>query len=213
MKKLFLLILLIPLISLKAQKIGELAPDTNRIEFPPNTWGVNLMFGEGGFGLGSFLRRELSSDLFGFIDFSISETKDEREFDYVDYYGNVFTINKKNRVFLIPVSMGLQFRLFKDALTDNMRPFISFAVGPSFVISNPYEKEFFEALGYSTLKMAAGGSVAFGANFGISQSSLLGLTIKYSYTHIFNGGVEGLLGKYRENIGSFSVSLDLGLQY
>jgi hypothetical protein len=191
MKKIFLLFLLIPFISLKAQKIGELAPDTNRIEFPPNSWGVNLMFGEGGFAFG----------------------KDDREFDYVDYYGVVYTKNKQNRVYLIPLNVGMQYRLFNDALTDNMRPFVSFSAGPTFVVTNPYEREFFEAIGYSTMKLAVGGSVAIGANFGISKSSLLGLTIKYSYTHIFNGGIESLKNSFRSDLGSLFISLDIGLQY
>jgi hypothetical protein len=205
--------LLIPLISIKAQKIGELAPDTSRIHFPPNSWGVNVMFGEGGFGLGSFLRKELSKNLSGFVEFTISESKDDREFDYVDYYGVVYTRNKKNRVFAIPVNLGLQYRLFSDDLTDNMRPFISVAAGPTFVITNPYEKEFFEALGFSTMKLALGGSVAFGANFGVSKSSLLGITIKYSFAHLFDEGVENLVGVFRNNLSTLSISLDLGLQY
>lgn len=213
MKKLFLLFMLIPLIFLKAQKLGELAPDTNRIQFPTNSWGVNLMFGEGGFGLGSFLKKELSKNFYGFIDFSISESKDEKEFDYVDYYGVVYTFNKKNRVFVIPVNLGVQYRIFSDALTDNMRPFIGIAAGPTFVITNPYEKEFFDALGYSTMKLAVGGYIAFGAYFGTSKTSLLGLTIKYSFAHMFDNGVENLFGRYRNNIGSLSISLDIGLQY
>ncbi|MBA4318369.1 MAG: hypothetical protein C0412_08205 [Flavobacterium sp.] len=213
MKKLFLLFLLIPLISLNAQKIGELAPDTNRIDFPSNSWGVNLAFGEGGFGLGSFWKKELSKNLYGFIDFSISESKDDKEFDYVDYYGMVFTRNKKNRVFALPINLGIQFRLFPEGLTDNLRPYLSFAVGPTFVVTNPYEKEFFEAIGYSTMKVALGGYAAFGANFGISKTTLIGITIKYSYAHLFSEGVENLYGRFRNDLGALSISLDIGLQY
>ena len=213
MKKLFLLFLLIPLFSVNAQKIGRLAPDTNRVVFPPNAWGVNVMFGEGGLGLGTFFRKQLSNNLSGFIDISFSESKDEREFEYVDYYGVVYTYNKKNRVFMIPLNLGLQYRLFSESLTDNMRPFISVAVGPSMVLTNPYEKEFFDAMGYCQLKWAVGGYVALGTNFGSSKSSLFGFTLKYSFAHFFDNGVENIINKYRKNIGTLSLSLDIGLQY
>lgn len=213
MKKLFLAFLIIPLFSLNAQKIGQLAPDTSRINFPPNALGINVIFGEGGFGLGGFYKNHLGHNLNGFIDFSFSESKDEREFDYVDYYGNVYTFNKKNRVFMLPINLGLQYRLFSEELTDNMRPFISVALGPTIVITDPYEKEFFDAIKYATMKLAAGGYAAVGANFGVSKSTLLGLTIKYSFTHFFDEGVENLIDRYRKDIGTLSISLDIGWQF
>ncbi len=213
MKKLFLLFLIFPLLPLNAQKIGKLAPDTSRVVFPPNAWEVNVMFSEGGFGLGTLLRKNLSDNLSGFIDFSIGESKDDREFEYIDYYGNVYTFNKKNRVFMFPLNFGLQYRIFSDALTDNMRPFISVALGPSFAMTDPYEREFFEALKYAQMKVAFGGYVALGANFGMSRESLLGFTIKYSFAHFFDKGVENIYDRFRKDIGSLSISLDIGLQY
>jgi len=213
MKKIFILFLVIPFFSLNAQKIGKLAPDTSRVVFPPNQWGVNLMFGEGGFGVGTFYKKELSKTLFGFIDFSISESKDEREFEYVDYFGTVYTYNKKNRVFVLPVNFGLQYRMFSNSLTDNFRPFISGALGPTFVVTNPYDKEFFEALGYSQMRLALGGYAAIGANFGVSKSSLLGITIKYSFAHLFDGGVENLFDRFRTDLNTLSISFDIGMQF
>ncbi len=213
MKKIFILFLLIPLFQINAQKIGKLAPDTSRIVFPPSAWGVNLMFGEGGFGIGTFYKTRLTENLTGFIDFSISESKDEKEFEYIDYWGAVYVHNKKNRVFMLPVNLGIQYRMFSNSLTDNFRPYISIAAGPTMVITNPYEKEFFEALGYSQLRMAVGGYAAIGTNFGISRSSLLGITIKYSYAHLFDDGVENIFGRFRKNIGTLSISFDLGLQF
>ena len=125
------------------QKIGKLAPPPEREIFPNSAWGMDIMFGEGGFGLGTFLRREVAEDLTGFIDLSFSESKDEREVEYIDYWGNSFTFNKKNRVFLLPLNLGLQFRLFSESITDNLRPYVNFGVGPTLVVSTPYEKEFF----------------------------------------------------------------------
>jgi hypothetical protein len=99
MKKLIVLaILLIPSVIVNAQGIGELAPEKKPEIFPDNTLGLDVMFSEGGIGFGGFYRRQLGSNFTGFIDFSISESKDEREFEYVDYFGQTFTIGKKNRL-------------------------------------------------------------------------------------------------------------------
>ena len=79
MRKLALILLLSPMF-LFAQKLGDVAPPVEPMTFPANTLGLDIMIGEGGFGLGGFYRRELSDELTGFVDFSISEVKDEREF-------------------------------------------------------------------------------------------------------------------------------------
>jgi len=213
MKKIFLLFLIIPFIGLNAQKIGKMATDTSRIIFPGNSWGANLIFSEGGFGFGTFLRTEIGKNLTGFVDFSVSEAKDEREFEYIDYYGNTYTFNKKNRVYLFPLNFGLQYRMFSNALTDNMRPYISIGIGPTFVATDPYSVEFFDAIKYAKLKVAAGAYICIGTNFGTDKSSLLGVNIKYSFVQFFDDGVENLINKYLKSINTLSVSLDIGIQY
>ena len=56
-------ILIIPSLNLKAQGIGELAPEKPPMVFPKNAFGLDLMFSEGGFGLGTFYRRAVSEDV------------------------------------------------------------------------------------------------------------------------------------------------------
>ena len=75
-------ILIIPSLNIKAQGIGELAPDKAPIVFPKNAFGMDLMFSEGGFGLGTFYRRTVSETITLFTDFSVSEAKDPQEFTY-----------------------------------------------------------------------------------------------------------------------------------
>lgn len=212
----FLLSLLvtIPLLSINAQGIGEVAPPKPLEIFPDNSWGIDIMFGEAGFGLGTFYRKQLSLKWTAFADISLSETKDEREFEYIDpFFGIAFTVNKKNRVFTIPLNIGLQYRLFENVVYDNLRPYINFGVGPTLALTTPYEKEFFNAFGYAETKTALGGYVGIGANFGLEKSSLIGLNFRYYYTHFFDEGVESLFGRYKKNFGSFFVTLNLGLMY
>ncbi|NCQ19410.1 MAG: hypothetical protein GW805_13915, partial [Ignavibacteria bacterium] len=191
MKKYFLLaILFLPVNILFPQTIGERAPDREPLVFPTNAYGADLMFGEGGFGLGGFYRNNLNSTLTLFTDMSISEAKDENEFEYVDYWGRSYTVGKKNRIFLLPFFAGLQSRLFANDLGDNFRPYINFAVGPTMVVTTPYEREFFNSLKYAQANYTFGGYIGFGANFGIDQKHLAGINIRYYVIQFFNHGIE-----------------------
>lgn len=207
------LLLLFAALSLNAQDIGKLAAERPEDKFPSNSWGVDLMFGEGGFGIGTFLRKDFASDLAGFIDVSFSESKDEREFQYVDFFGNTFTVGKVNRVFILPLNVGLQYRLFRENLTSTLRPYVNFGVGPTLVITTPYEKEFFSAFGDAQSKIAAGGYVGLGANFGSSKSNLVGINFRYYYIHLFGDGVENLEEKFRQNLAHFYLTINIGIMY
>lgn len=213
MKVFMTILLLLPFGLISAQKIGEMAPDKAPEIFPNNYWGVDIMFGEGGFGLGTFYRRQLSETFTGFVDFSFSETKDEREITYVDYFGNTYTPNKVNRSFQMPVNFGIQYRIFKESLTDNFRPYINFGVGPTFIMTTPYEEEFFTAFKWAQIKYAAGGYIGLGSNIGISKSNLVGLNVRYYYSYIFGDGIENLKGDFRKQFGQLAITLNLGIMY
>jgi len=214
MKKLLLTaILLIPFLNVNPQGIGELAPEKEPEVFPDNAFGIDIMFSEGGIGFGTFYRRQLTQNLTAFGDLSISEAKDEREFEYVDYFGQTYTLGKKNRVFLLPLNFGLQYRLFENIIYDNLRPYINLGLGPSMVFTTPYDQEFFDAFGEAKTKYALGGYVGLGANFGLDKSSLVGINFRYYLIHFFDEGVESLEGRFRNNLGGFFLTINLGIMY
>jgi hypothetical protein len=217
MKKLFWILLtaiiIIPAVNVNAQGIGELAPEKEAEVFPVNAFGIDILFSEGGFGLGTFYRRQLSPALTLFTDLSISESKDEREFDVYDYWGTPITIGKKNRVFLLPLNTGLQYRLFRKEISDNLRPYINAGVGPTITIITPYELEFFESFGKAQTKYALGGYIGLGANFGLDKRSLLGVNIRYYFIHFFDEGVESLYDRPKKNLGGFFLTINLGMMY
>ena len=210
---LFLVLLILPLTFVSGQKIGELAPEKAPEIFPTNSWGMDIMFGEGGFGVGTFLRKQFSPSLTGFIDLSISESKDDREIELIDIFGQTTTRGKVNRVFILPVNFGAQYRLFATQITDNLRPYINAGVGPTMVVTTPYAKEFFKAFGDAKVKLAAGGYVGFGANFGLSKSNLVGINVRYYVIHMFDDGVENLEGRLRKTLGHFYLTINLGIMY
>jgi hypothetical protein len=209
----FVLIIVIPPISLNAQRLGELAPEKPLEVFPEHAWGMDIMFGDAGFGLGTFLRKQLSTKWTAFIDISLSEGKDEREFEFIDIFGNKFVAGKKNRLFQVPLNVGLQYRLFENDIFDNLRPYLNAGVGPTLVLLTPFDQEFFNAFGDATTKFAFGGYVGFGANFGLDKSSLIGLNFRYYNSYFFNDGVEILEGKKKKNISGFFITLNLGIMY
>ncbi|GAB4294323.1 MAG: hypothetical protein Kow0098_15850 [Ignavibacteriaceae bacterium] len=213
--KIFMLmmIMIVSGVTIYSQGIGELAPEKEPEVFPDNAFGVDIMFGEGGFGLGTFYRRQLDENFTAFTDFSISEAKDEREFEYIDFFGNTFTVGKKNRVFLFPLNFGLQYRLFRESISDNLRPYINAGIGPTLVLTTPYSKEFFDAFGDAHANYAVGGYVGFGANFGLDKSSLIGLNFRYYNIHFFDEGVESLEGRFKKDIGSFFLTINFGFMY
>ena len=216
MKKLFVsLFIIIPLLSLNAQEIGELAEEETLKVFPDNSFGLDIMFSEGGIGMGLFYRRQLNQKLTVFTDFSISEAKDEQEIEFIDpYYPyQSITYGKKNRIFLLPLNFGLQYRIFEKVLSDNLRPYFNLGVGPTMVVTTPYDREFFNAFGKAQSKFAVGGYIGFGGNFGLDNSSLVGLNIRYYIIRLFDDGVESLYGKYKKELGGIFLTINIGMMY
>ncbi len=214
MKKLVLVaILIIPLLKSNGQGIGDLAPEKPPVIFPPNAWGIDLMFSEGGFGLGGFYRKDVASNLTLFTDFSFSEAKDEKEVEYIDYWGQTHVFGKKNRIFLMPLLLGSQYRLFTESLTENLRPYLNFAIGPTLVLTTPYSKEFFSSFGYAQAKYTLGGYIGFGANFGSDKEHLIGINIRYYHVQFFNGGVEGLEGRFKKHLGGIFLTINIGSMF
>jgi hypothetical protein len=213
MKSLLMTIILIPFLISNAQQIGEMAQEKPPEIFPPRSIGIDFMFSEGGFGFGSFYRYNLSQSLTFFTDISISEAKDQREVEYVDYWGQTFTPDKKNRIFLLPLNFGLQQRLLENDLTDNLRPYINFGIGPAMVVTTPYEKEFFSSFSQAHAQYTIGGYIGIGANFGLDKSSLVGINLRYYEIRFFSNGVESLYGRYQKSLGGFYLTINFGIMY
>jgi hypothetical protein len=194
------------------EKAHPLQAQTNKYA---SAWGIDLLVSTNGFGAGSFYRHEYSDDFSGFIDFSISEAKDDDEaLQRYDYWGNPLpTPGKLSRFLVMPVFVGVQKRLFEDDIIDNFRPYVTAAAGPSMIYVFPYDQEYFSALGKGKPKYTFGGYVGFGAYFGSERSNLLGLNIRY-YFIPYPSGLEsmaqGSTVVTKNQFGSLSISLSFG---
>ena len=182
---------------------------------PTHSWGIDVLISNGGLGLGAFYRKKYSDDLSGFLNFSITEARDDDEKDFVDYYGNKFTPGKINRFLTIPLFVGLEKRLFQDDIVDNFRPYVNIAAGPTMIYVFPYNEEYFNALGKGQLKYTLGGYVGMGAFFGSEQSTLLGINLRYYFLpYYFGDGIESMrvAGQtYRKkSFGGFFITVNFG---
>ena len=196
-----------------------------------DAWGIDLMVSNNGFGLGGFWRHEYTDELSGFISLAISDVKDEGEVEFFDQFsGQSFVPGKKNRLLMFPMSFGVQYRLFKDDIVDNFRPYISAAIGPSMIFVAPYSNtitvpapgggtftyteqvEFFNSLKYGQARYTLGGYIGGGAYFGLDKGTLSGVSIRY-YFIPFSNGIEILERVYVKNFGGFFITLNFGSMY
>ena len=199
-----------------------------------NVWGLDILISDGGFGLGTFYRREFSEDIFGFASFSISESKDERDVEFFDpFTGTSFTPQKLNRFLVMPLMFGVQHRVFKDEIMDTFRPYVNAAVGPTLIFVTPNveitrlssgllfkQVEFFESFGKGQAHYTVGSFIGFGANFGSNKSNILGVNFRYYFTYLFGDGLpsrfndtNGEVAATKKSFGGFFITFNIGMGY
>jgi hypothetical protein len=191
-------------------------------------WGLDLLLSNNGFGLGVFYRYEMTDDLSLMFNFAISDVKDDAEFEQYDYFGQSIVPNKKNRLLLLPLTASIQYRLFRDDIVDNLRPYITAGIGPTMVFVAPYANptryyfsdgtyaytdpgkiDFFSSLKYGRPRYTLGGFIGAGAYFGMDKGTMTGLSVKY-FLAPFPSGIEVMEGGYMKNFGGLFITLTLG---
>ncbi len=179
-----------------------------------DAWGVDILLSNNGFGLAGFYRHQYSRDISGTVTFGITESKDDNEVEYYDYFGQSFVPGKINRFLMLPLLFGVQYRLFADDITDSFRPYVNAGAGPTLVLASPYNREYFNSLGYARSHYTLGGFIGAGAFFGSDMGSLSGINIRY-YVVPFSSGIESLqdatgrIGR-KKDFGGFFITINLG---
>lgn len=199
-----------------------------------NIWGLDILISNDGFGLGTFYRREFSPDVSGFVNFSISESKDPREVEQIDYFGQSIVPGKLNRFLVLPLMFGIQYRLFREDIMDSFRPYVNAGVGPTMIYVMPYmdviqngdgtittnQVEFFSSIGKGRPRYTGSAFIGFGANFGSERSSIFGINFRYYFTYLFSDGIPSLFDVYtggiaatKKDFGGFFITLNVGMGY
>lgn len=199
-----------------------------------NTWGLDILLSNDGFGLGTFYRRQFHPDLYGFVSFSISDSKDGREVERFDPYTQVsFVPGKLNRFLVMPLTFGLQRRLFREDIMDTFRPYFNLGAGPALIFAAPFTEivqsgastsyqqvEFFKSLGKGRAHYTATAFLGVGANFGSDKSNLFGLNLRYYFTYLLSGGLPSLYNERtgevagtKKDFGGFFITLNVGTSF
>lgn len=176
-------------------------------------WGFNLLFSDNGVGAGFFVQWTLDKSTQIFSNLYISGARNTDEIEYLYPDGSYRVKGKINRLFMFPLSLGIRKILFEDELSENFKPFISAGFGPSFIMSTPYEREFFNSFGYANFYTRLNLFVDFGAFFGITSKSRSGVNIRYYYIPFGGDGLESIEGKPIHNFGGIFLSLIFGIPF
>lgn len=188
------------------------------LEARRHSWGADLMIGTDGFGLGFFYNYAFSDVISGFANLSFSEAKDDRQRDVIDYYYGTYSLNKTHYVFRVPLFFGLQYRLFKDEIVDNFRPFVNGAAGPVMLYVTPAEpgSDFLGSLGGGTTHYTFGGFFGAGAQFGFDRSSVVGVNVRYYLIPVPEGISSVRVGDEDvalPNANGFYITLNFGTAF
>lgn len=160
---------------------------------------------------GSFIRL-LNPDWIAFASLAMTSANDPKELEQFDFFGRSIVTDsetgllKKHSLFMIPVTIGAQRRLFREDISSSFRPFIEAGAGPTFGYVYGYEDGFFSG-GY--MKLGFNGFIGAGAYFGSNPFSLQGLTVRYQ-VDTFMSSIELLPNRFRNSFQGISLSLIFG---
>lgn len=170
-----------------------------------NQFSLGVIYSDKGYGITGGYHKPISKNSDLFFNFSITGISDTREFEYYDYYGNSYIQDKVNRVFMVPVNIGLQHYLFKDDIENDFKPMINLGITPALVVTNPYDKSYFKAFGYSKAAFAMGGFAGVGMEFQQSKNLALSLNFRYYYIPVVSGEVMSIKDNLMKDMGGMQL--------
>ncbi len=210
MKKLSILALLLSLCFTSANASDSLktttAPKKIKVKDSPNPWGISFAYSENGFGPSVNYHKKLNSTTQLITGLAIMSVSDSREFEQYDVFGNKMTANKENRIFLMPLNIGIRKEIFGNDIEGSIRPVVNFGISPSLVLTNPYSREYFNALGYMQPAFAMGGYAGAGLEFAETQSVAFSFNVNYSYVTPIGKEVNSLFNKPIKNLTGFQIA-------
>lgn len=160
---------------------------------------------------GSFVRL-LNPDWIMFASLAMTSANDPMEIERFDFFGRSFITDsetgetKLNSMFMVPITIGTQRRLFREDINSSFRPFLEAGAGPTFGYVYRYEEGFF---GGGSIKLGFNGFIGAGAYFGSNPFSLQGLTVRYQ-VDTFLSRVELLPNRFRNSFQGISLNLIFG---
>ena len=186
-----------------------------------NIAGLGLFMTNVGFGGEGFYQKPIGGRiLFDFtISFSGLRNSDEQKIRVLDTQtGDIFYLvpDKVNRLYRMPVTVGVKYHLFKKLLGDNFRPFIGAGIGGTVIMQLPYEEfenEFFNSINYAKfhVKPTFYGEVEF--NIMDKGQTKTSINLRYYYTPFGGEGIESIRDLPIENCGGIYIGIRFGFAW
>ncbi len=188
---------------------------TNQIKKVQNNkfWGFNLILSNNGFGMGVFYELSLLNNTNLFANLYISGARNTDEFEYYDpWTGQLFIPGKVNRLYMFPLTFGISQSFLTEVLGTNFTPYANLGLGPTFIFSTPYDKEFFTSLGYLRMYIRFGIFLGTGVNIPVTEKSYIGLSARQYWIPFGGNGLESIQNKPIKDFGGFFLSLNFGIK-
>lgn len=173
---------------------------------PRNSWSLGLTYGERGFGpyVSVFANLSKTTDLN--FNLSFSGVSDDREVTTYDPFGNPIIPGKINRVYMMPLGIGIRKEMFRDDIEGNFIPIFNAGIAPTLVFTDPYDKNFFSAIGYARTHFAFGGYIGAGVSFSQSEKISMNFSFNYAYIPLVGNGINSVEYNTIHNVGGFQLS-------
>ncbi len=171
--------------------------------------GIDILFSNSGFGGGGFYQHNYSQKLAGFVNIGLTGSRSRDEFEEYDSNEQDWLVpGKVNRLYTIPLTVGLRYRLLENVIVDNFRPYMNIGAGPTMIVALPYAYGFFKSFAHARAYFTGGGFIGVGAEIGGSKP-VLGVNLRYFYIPL-RPGLESVQGDPITNFGGLFLTMNIG---
>lgn len=190
--------------------------DENQSILYKNVIGIDLLFSNSGVGIGFFYDRSFNKNYKFISEIYFSGVKNSDELEYLFNYDRYDYIiaNKVKRLYILPLSVGVQRYINIGNLTKSFRPYIGIVATPTLIWEMPYNKtadnDWFDDVKLSKPHYRMGAGIQIGADFGAINTTFMSFKMRYIYTPFGGNGLESVKNSPIYNFGRFYISLSLG---
>jgi hypothetical protein len=178
-------------------------------EMHKSSFAAGFLYTEGGFGIHGTYYTPTGRITDLMIKLSFSGVSDDSEVEYYDMYGNSYIKDKVNRVFMMPLSIGIKHNIFYDDIEGNFKPFIRGGAAPTLIMTTPYNQSFFAAIPDMQTGFAIGPFAGAGIEYYESKTLGMSIALDYYYLPVIGREIYSLYNKPIDNVGGAQISFTM----
>lgn len=176
-------------------------------------WGLSVVLSNNGFGFGGYYEVYFSRSFSVIASLYISGARNTDEFEFYNpTTGEIFIPGKVNRLYMFPFTIGVNRFVFTNLFNSNFSPYLSLGLGPTLIISTPYEREFFTSFGDARFYVRFGSFIGLGVNFYSTTNSYLGISARYYWIPFGGNGLESIVDMPIKDFGGVFIGFNFGIK-